>query len=188
MNFDTYFAIVHPMFHKTKVTKGRIVKCLIVVWLFTGAMVVAFVFYPFDLLVKFLAVAILLIMAALVFIDTRIYFKSRRSFETFRRTNTSSSSSQGQGTSQSERKQHLHNIRLVKSCFIVVACYCICFLPFTILNVGFSKYNQDANLTGAWFITLNISNSTFKSLIFFWRNKLLRSEAQRVLKQMLCQA
>ena len=52
MNFDTYFAIVHPMFHKTKVTKGRIVKCLIVVWLFTGAMVVAYVFYPFDLLVK----------------------------------------------------------------------------------------------------------------------------------------
>ena len=185
MNFERYFAIVHPIFHRTKVTKGHLLKCLIVMWLFTGALVVAFLFYPFDVLVKFLTVEMVLITAALVYIYSKIYFTSRRSFENFRRTNRSNSLSQDQGNSQSERKQHLRNIRLVKSCFIVVMCYCTCFLPFTILNASFLK-NNHGKLIRPWLLTLNLSNSTFNSLIFFWRNKLLRREAKRVLKQMFC--
>ena len=184
MNFERYFAIVHPIFHRTKVTKGRLLKCSIVLWLFTTALVVAFVFYPFDVLVKFLTVEMLLIMAALVYIYSRIYFTSGRSFENFRRTNRRNSSPQNQGT-QSERKQNLRNKRLVKSCFIVVMCYCTCFLPFAILNVSFIKSNR-GKLISPWLLTLNLSNATFNSLIFFWSNKLLRREAKRVLKQMLC--
>ena len=186
MNFERYFAIVHPIFHRTKVTKGRLLKCLIVVWFPSVALVVTFIFYPFDVLNKFLTVELLLVMAALVYIYARIYFASRRSFENFRRTNGSNSSSEGQDASQSERKQHLHNIRLVKSCFIVVVCYCICFLPVTILKLSFLKHNQSINLIITWLLTLNLSNSTFNSLIFFWRNKLLRHEAQRVLRKMFC--
>ena len=186
MNFERYFAIVHPIFHRTKVTKGRLLKCLIVLWLFTTAIVVALLFYSIVVLVKFLTVEMLLIMAALVYIYTRIYFTSRRSFENFRKTNRSNSSSQDQGT-QSERKQNLRNIRLVKSCFYVVVCYCICFLPFTVLNDNFLN-NNHGKLIRPWLLTLNLSNSTFNSLIFFWRNKLLRREAQRVLKQMICYA
>ena len=185
MNFERYLAIVHPIFHRTKVTKGRLLKCLTVLWLFTGALVVAFVFYPFDVLEKFLTVEMLLIMAALVYIYSRIYFTSKRSFQNFRRTNRINSSPQDQGTSQSEREQHLRNIRLVKSCFIVVVCYCICFLPFTVLNDNFLN-NNHGKLIRPWLLTLNLSNSTFNSLIFFWRNKLLRREAKRVLKQMFC--
>ena len=189
MNFERYFAIVHPLFHRTKITKGRLLKCLIIMWLVAGAVIVAFAFYPFDVFAKILTVEMLLSMAALVYIYARIYFTSSRSFENFRKTNRSNSSSQGQGTSQSERKQHLRNIRLVKSCFIVVVCYCICYLPFTIFNASFLKYHKDINLFGPWLtILLNLSNSTFNSLIFFWRNKLLRREAQRVLKQMICYA
>ena len=168
----------------SKVTKGRLLKCSIVLWLFTTALVVAFVFYPFDVLVKFLTVEMLLIMAALVYIYSRIYFTSGRSFENFRRTNRRNSSPQNQGT-QSERKQNLRNKRLVKSCFIVVMCYCTCFLPFAILNVSFIKSNR-GKLISPWLLTLNLSNATFNSLIFFWSNKLLRREAKRVLKQMLC--
>ena len=183
MNFERYFAIVYPIFHRTKVTKERLLKCLMIMWLFTGALVLAFVFYPFDVLEKLLTVEMLLIMAALIYIYSRIYFTSRISFENFRRTNRINSSSQGQGTSQSERKQHLRNIKLVKSCFIVVVCYCICFLPLTILNLSFLK-NNHGKIIRPWLLTLNLSNSTFNSLIFFWRNKLLRREAKRVLKQM----
>ena len=184
MNFERYFAIVYPIFHRTKVTKERLLKCLMIMWLFTGALVLAFVFYPFDVLEKLLTVEMLLIMAALIYIYSRIYFTSRISFENFRRTNRGNSSSQGQSTSESERKQQLRNIRLAKSCFIVVVCYCICFLPYcTILNISFFKYHKDINLIGPWLIIfLNLSNSTFNSMIFFWRNKLLRREGQRVLK------
>ena len=36
MNFERYFAIVHPIFHRAKVTKERLLKCLIIAWLFTA--------------------------------------------------------------------------------------------------------------------------------------------------------
>ena len=78
MNFGRYFAI----FHREKVTKGRLVKCMVVAWLFKAALLVAFIFWPFDVFVKlFVIVETLFNMAALVYIYARIYLTSRRSFE-----------------------------------------------------------------------------------------------------------
>lgn len=49
--------------------------------------------------------------------------------QTFERN---AASRQGKDVSHSERRQHVHNLKLVKYCFIVVVCYCICFLPLTL--------------------------------------------------------
>ena len=49
MNVDGYFTIVHPVFHRTKITKGRLFKCLIVLWLLAGAIVVSFLFSRGDM-------------------------------------------------------------------------------------------------------------------------------------------
>ena len=188
MNVDKYFAIVHPIFHRTKITKGRLVKCLILLWLLAAAIVVALLFSRPDIIVQFLSVKMLLCMATLLFIYVRIYFTSRRCFTNFRKTyKRNAASRQGKDVSHSERKQHLHNLKLVKSCFIVVVCYCICFLPLTVLNATHvKKHNPVNDLIHPWLITLNLSNSSLDSLIFFWRNKLLRKEAWKILKQLSC--
>ena len=162
MNFERYLAIVHPIFHRTKVTKGLLVKCLIVT--------------------TCLSVESFLFMSALVFIYVRIYFASRKSFHTFRRMNITNASPQGQDTSQLEREQHLRNLRLVKSCCIVV----VCFLPACVLVTVISNYNELTYMFHTCAETLLLLNSSLNSLIFFWKNKLLRKEAQRVLKRLLC--
>ena len=185
MNVERYLAIVHPIFHRTKVTKGRLVKCLIVLWLVSG-LLVSLTLYHRDVLVLFLIVEVLLFIATLVFIYVKIYFASRRSSENFRRTErTTCVSPQDQDISHSER-DHLRNLRLVKSCFIVVICFCICFLPTSLVN-GISFPNEVITyMSRIWAETLLLLNSSLNSLIFFWRNKLLRKEAGRILKQVFC--
>ena len=186
MNFERYLAIVHPIFHRTKVTKCRLVKCLIALWLVAGLLVSLMLYRP-VVLKRFLIVEVLLFIAALVFIYVKIYFVSRRSSENFSRTKrTACASSQGQDISQSEREAHLRNLRLVKSCFIVVICFCICFLPTSLVN-GISFPNEVITyMSRIWAETLLLLNSSLNSLIFFWRNKLLRKEAGRILKQVFC--
>ena len=95
MNLERYLAIVHPIFHRTKVTKVRLVKCLIVLWLFALALII-FLFYRPDVICKFLSLEMSLSMAALVFIYARIYIACTRSSKNLLRKNGINPSSKNQ--------------------------------------------------------------------------------------------
>ena len=185
MNLERYLAIVHPIFHRTKVTKVRLVKCLIVLWLFALALII-FLFYRPDVICKFLSLEMSLSMAALVFIYARIYIACTRSSKNLLRKNGINPSSKNQDTFETQRRDYLRNLRLVKSCFMVVVCFGICFLPGALVISGFQEMNEDLHMIRRWSEILLVSNSSLNSLIFFWRNKLLRKEAQKILKQLLC--
>ena len=188
MNLERYLAIVHPIFHRTKVTKERLVKCLIVLWLFVLALTV-FAFYRRDIFSKFLLLEVSFCMAALVFIYVRIYIASTRSSKNFRRKNRTNASPKCQDTFETERRGYLRNVRLVKSCIIVLVCFGIsCFLPNAVLIAYiFQEMSaEDLYMIQSWSVILFILNSSLNSLVFFWRNKLLRKEAQKILKQLLC--
>ena len=179
------FSIVHPIFHRTKVTKARLVKCLIVLWLSALALTF-FTFYRPDVISKLLSLQMSLSMAALVFIYVRIYIACTRSSKIFGRKNRINPSSKNQDTFETQRRDYLRNLRLVKSCFMVVVCFGICFLPGALVISGFQEMNEDLHMIRRWSEILLVSNSSLNSLIFFWRNKLLRREAQKILKQLLC--
>ena len=185
MNLERYLAIVHPIFHRTKVTKARLVKCLIVLWLSALALTF-FTFYRPDVISKLLSLQMSLSMAALVFIYVRIYIACTRSSKIFGRKNRINPSSKNQDTFETQQRDYLRNLRLVKSCFIVVVCFGICFLPGALVVSGFLEINEDLYMIRLWSEILLVSNSSLNSLIFFWRNKLLRREAQKILKQLLC--
>ena len=185
MNLERYLAIVHPIFHRTKVTKVRLVKCLIVLWLFALALII-FLFYRPDVICKFVSLEMSLSMAALVFIYARIYIACTRSSKNLLRKNGINPSSKNQDTFETQRRDYLRNLRLVKSCFMVVVCFGICFLPGALVISGFQEMNEDLHMIRRWSEILLVSNSSLNSLIFFWRNKLLRKEAQKILKQLLC--
>ena len=79
-------------------------------------------------------------------------------------------------------KEFLMKFKLAKSCLIVVICSFITFvLPGIFEPLEFS--DLDKIFLGAWFTVLVLSNSTLDSLIFFWKNNMLRNEAKRVLKK-----
>ena len=80
-----------------------------------------------------------------------------------------------------EREMKLQNLKMTKSCAIVVTCTVIRFLPFAIarsLNSSiFTVFFMEV-----WAKTLALLSSSLNSLVLFWRNPIRRKEAKAVLK------
>lgn len=76
----------------------------------------------------------------------------------------------------------LTNLKLAKSCLLVVICSFISFLPPPIFSqVVMNK--KDGVILSGWCIELFLLNATLDSLIFFWKNRMLRTEAIKTLKK-----
>jgi DNA mismatch repair ATPase MutL len=74
-------------------------------------------------------------------------------------------------------------LKLAKSCLYVVICSFIAFiLPTVFQPLLLSDFHEI--VVDTWFTLLVLLNSTLDSLIFFWKNKVLRNEARKVLKNM----
>ena len=81
-------------------------------------------------------------------------------------------------------QEFLMKFKLAKSCLIVVICSFIAFLLPTVFQPLKIDNFHEIILDG-WFTILVLINSTLDSLIFFWKNKMLRNEAKKVLKNIL---
>lgn len=180
LNFERYFGIVHPIIHRTKVTKSRLVKCLIILWL-GGAVQVILTFFNQDVLTRFITVELFAFVTAFAFIHVKIYLASRRTSVSFSWADRNSYVFPND-TTKLERKSFLRNLKLAKSCFIVVVCFFVCFLPGPILVIVSSK-NDVIYMAHVWSETLILVNPSLNSIVFFWRNRTLRKEALRVLKR-----
>ena len=72
-------------------------------------------------------------------------------------------------------------LKLAKSCLFVVICSFIGFILPTVFQ-PLELNDLDEIIVDGWFTLFVLSNSTLDSVIFFWRNKVLRNEAKKVLK------
>ena len=152
MNSERYSAIVHPIFHRTKVTKMRLVKCLIVLWHFVLALTVLRFYRP-DVLIKFVTLKCRFLWLRLFLFTLEIYFASARSSKNCWRRNRSNTSPKDQDDFQTERRDNIHNLKLVKSCFIVVVCFGICFLHGArLFNCQFSR-DERRSLHDPWLVS-----------------------------------
>ena len=83
------------------------------------------------------------------------------------------------------QQEILLRFKLAKSCAIVMACFFISFLlPLISHMLPLSK--SDFAIPAAWSIAFVYFNATLDSLIFFWKSKILRKEAKKVLKNIWC--
>ena len=78
----------------------------------------------------------------------------------------------------------------ISSCLLVVACVVVSFIPWCVyiglrLNSPETAHTLDnANIAWKWGITISSMNCTFNCLIFYWKNKVLRTEGLKVLKSL----
>ena len=184
MHIERYMGVVHPLIHRRSVTKRKLLKYVIfvcVVYLIT--FFISFV----NIAVYFILTGIIVViyLALTVYVYVRIFFaaSTRKAF-----SNSDIISDTSQRTEEERRKDvrrtqrvFLKAIKLAKSCFLVVVCMLVCYLPLICvkgLNLnGFVKWTA---LT--WTGTLAVLNSSLNSIIFFWRNNLLRKESRDILK------
>ncbi len=175
MNFDRYLATYHPIFHRTSVTKGKLLTLLatlIVVELTLYLMSINNFVFPHSL---FVLIGLIIISPPMLFINYKLFAIARKS----RRNN---------GVSPEMKKTF--SLKNVSSCLLAVACFVVLSIPvFVYIRLRITskiKHSPlgNADIAGLWCTTIASLNSTFNCLIFYWKNKILRAEGMKVIKGM----
>jgi hypothetical protein len=172
MNFDRYLATSYPFFHHTSVTKGKLLT------LFGILIVVQVVLKSLslnDFISHGLHIVVYLIIVAppMVFINYKLFVIARKS----RRRS---------GISPKIKKSF--SFKNISSCLLAVACFLVLQIPL-IIYTGLALDSKNTpmlpdkvKLALLWSKTSVTMNSTFNCLIFYWKNKILRTEGMKLLK------
>ena len=175
MNVDRYLATHYPLYHRASVTKGKLLILftflaiiqLIMTAISTNRLVISF---PVRLLIFFIV-----FIPPMLFINYKLFKIAKKS-----RRNKKISP---------EMKKSF-SLKNISSCLLVVACLMAVYIP-TFIYIGLrltskeTEYILDnAELTELWARTLASINSTSNCLIFYWKDKILRTEGMKVIKSM----
>ena len=174
-NFDRYLATSYPIFHRTSVTKGRLLTLLVILIIVEITLAVMSINdFIISLQVHGLIISILL-FPAMLFINYKLFLVVRKS-----RKNKRISSDM----------KKTFSLKNISSCLLAVACVVVLSIP-TFVYIGLTIHSTEstntldnANLAALWAITIALMNCTFNCLIFYWKNKVLRTEGLKVLKSL----
>ena len=174
LNFERYLATYYPIFHRTSVTKGRLLillGILIVANLTLRALAVNDFAIPNQVSILIFFVTLVPPVIFIIYKLFTIAKKNRGKYRAKLRTNFA--------------------LKNVSSCLLATTCFVVLSIPaFVYLGISLSlSWKQtmtlySAAMAASWSKTLISVNSTFNSLIFYWRDKALRSEGMKVIKAM----
>jgi uncharacterized membrane protein len=168
LNAERYLGIVHPFFHRRIVTKSKLLVTAVILWCIAIFGVNSRI--VFNRITKFLSsIVVLLIVIACIYFYVAIYvanLKARKRSRSEEVNNRAGKIAQ--------------DIKLAKSCTIVIACTIVCLVPFAATNPIVTHNYLKYSLRN-WACTLAFSSASLNSLVFFWRNPALRNEARKVL-------
>ena len=175
MNFDRYLATSYPIFHRTSVTKGRLLT-LLAILIIVEVILIALSANEFVISYQAHGVFLcILLFPPKLFINYKLFLVVRKSRKNKR---------------ISPDIKKTFSLKNISSCLLVVACLVVLSIPgFVYIGLRINSPEtrntlDNANLAGMWAITLSMMNCTFNCLIFYWKNKVLRTEGLKVLKSM----
>ena len=184
MTVDRYFGVLHPLKHRTLITKKRIL-----VFCCCSAPLMILM-YALSLLrvgpaERFISVVLFMLLFVTGFVYTRIFLamKSRQPPGIVGQLNNVHEAEQSAVTKRHIKSNILKQIRMAKSCFIVVVCFLVCFFGGIAISLphGLNIYEKYA--LKSWSKVMVLFNSSLNSIIFFWTRPLLRNEAWKTLKK-----
>ena len=175
MNFDRYLATSYPIFHRTSVTKGRLLTLLailIIVEITLAVMTVNDFVISYEV---YAVIFFLLFIPPMLFINYKLFLVVRKSRKNKR---------------ISLDMKKTFSLKNISSCLLAVACVVVVSIPgFVCIGLRINSPEttntlDNANLAVMWARTIMLMNCTFNCLIFYWKNKVLRTEGLKVLKSM----
>jgi hypothetical protein len=181
LSFERYMGVVHPFVHRTQVTKKRIVT-------FEFAAGLSMLAYKLGITGRspgsdpIIYAHLLVLFVFLAFVYTRIFITARNSHSSAHRPRDGAA--QPDISAMKRKRQFLRELKLAKSCFLVVCTFGVCFLPSsTVVSLAENFLDDVAiEMFWSWTMALAVLNSSLNSIIFFWSNATLRKEAVKVLK------
>jgi hypothetical protein len=159
MSFDRYLATSYPIFHRTSVSKRRLLAflaILIIVEITLGVMssndfVISYQVYA---LINFI-----LFIPTMLFINYKLFLVVRKS---------------GKNRRISPDMKTTFSLKYISSCLLAAACVVVISIPLGVyiglrINSTETRNTLDnAKLAGIWTITIALLNCTFNCLIFYW--------------------
>ena len=168
LNVERFLALTCPFFHRTSVTKTRLL-CFQAFWtvIMLGLSLLAF-FINSETFADISGTAVVLSLLFLfIYLNYKIFkiAKSKRADERVATT-----------TAMDENKKtRILNLKSISTCSLAVGCFFCCFCPY-IIYVAL-RFASRTSLSDRQFLLFNLLSSTFGSLnstfncvIFFWRN------------------
>ena len=175
MSFDRYLATSYPIFHRTSVTKGRLLTLLAI--LISVDLTLALMSVN-NFVISFqvhILIFIITVIPPMVFINYKLFTIARKS----RRNN---------GISPDTKKtfswKNISSSLLVVACLVVLSIPVFVYIALRITSSAKESTLDNASLASAWASTITSMNSTFNCLIFYWKNKILRIEGMKVITGM----
>ena len=175
MNFDRYLATYYLIFHRTSVTKRRLLILLAILIIVEITLTVMSVN---DFVISYqghILIISIIFFPAMLFFNYKLFLVVRKSRKKKR---------------ISPEMKKTFSLKNISSCLLAVACGVVASTPGCVyiglrINSPETKDTLDnADLAGSWAITISLMNCTFNCLIFHWKNKVLRTEGLKVLKSM----
>ncbi|XP_028416647.1 cannabinoid receptor 1-like [Dendronephthya gigantea] len=182
LTFERYMSILHPVTHRSRLTKHRILiafccACTLVV---LGPVLQTTAEEVYGITVIAVVLSILLFTT---FAYTKIFLAVKNMH--FSGRDGIGDCSIEQTPSDLNKKRALREKKLAKSCLLVVV---ISYLSYVPSLACYSYYKDDPVALKAslnWSMTVAALNASANSIIFFWKRPLLRGEALNVLKNLL---
>ena len=172
MNFDRYLATYYPIFHRTAVTKGKLLALLAILNIAEATLKIVSangIVFNSEFAVLFFFI---FYTPAMLFVNYKLFTIARKS----RRSKGAMKKS--------------FSLKNISSCLLAVVCLVVLSIP-SFVYVGLRLTSKATtttfnvvDLVGLWGKTIISFNSTFNCLIFYWKNKILRTEGMRVIKSL----
>ena len=171
MSIERYLGAYYPIFHRTSVTKHRLLTplaILLIVYITLNMISRDNIIIPKALSILIVA---LVVLPPLIYFNLRLFIISRK----VRRRKATS-----------PEKRTTINLKSISTCLLVVGTLVVlCIITGLYIVFNIKTENNEASkarLSIVWGTTIFTMNCTFNSLIFFWRNKVLRTEGIKILK------
>ena len=175
MNFDRYLAASYPIFHRATVTKAKLLTLLAIL---IAIQVTLGVICVNDFVLSYqngLLIFLIIVSLPMLFINCRLFIIARR-----RRRNNA----------LSPEMKTTFSLKNLSSCLLAVACFVVLSIP-AFVYIGLKTTSKvktftfdNADLVGIWGKTIATMNSTFNCLIFYWKNKIMRTEGMKMIKSL----
>ena len=174
MSIERYLGVYYPIYHRTSVTRRRLLTLLAIFTILPATLpslsLNQVISYP-------MAVGILLTIyvAPFIFFNYKLFKISRK----FRRENTI----------LPEKRIKILYLKNISSCLLAVACLVFFSIPtfvYIVVSAVDGSTSKNARLAYMWVAIVFFMNCTFNSLIFFWKNKVLRVEGMKILQRFKC--
>ena len=169
MSIERYLGAYRPIFHRTSVTKRRLLILLAILLIPTATMNIISRNGLVISCAVFAAIFMGLFLPPFIFVNFKLFNISRKVHRE---------------RAVSPEKRTTLNLKNISTPLWAVACLILVSIPNS-FYIAFNLAEKTANtsrVSSTWAITSATMNCTLNSLIFFWKNKVLRAEGIKILK------